>query len=202
MRGVVALAMAVCLTACGGGFGASARLFDASDAVPIFGDHGMFRVPTPLNPQFGYPFDRVDTGYEVGPALNGVSSGAPRFNRARAYFIPIPGTPEDDYVVQIELTSPDRSSESVLYAFVLRTGPSTFIEWDDPLAVKKDEFSTSPADTLCRPNGRDHGECEFANRADLYAYYRTYVHDDFVRRGASASPDQVVTVVSRESTTP
>jgi hypothetical protein len=191
------------LSACGGGFTGQSPIFSANEGEEIFPGDG-----TLLAPAGGALFARErvrrdGSAYRIGEALAGPSSdgGTASFDIPLVRFIPIRSTPEDDYVAQIQIhgASESEEGEAIYYAFVLRVNPTTFAAWVYPEAIKAEEGAVGPEDNLCRPNGRDHGECEFASRSDLISYYTTYVHDRLVREAGTLTASDLFRFVPLES---
>lgn len=173
MRAALAVAALLALSGCA--FYANQALFPVNEASAPFADGAHFSWLENGRARETVAYRRVGDGYEVRQ-ISG--EDAPM----RVEFIPVRQTPDEDYVVQVAM---DRTGDGRLYAFMWRTNEGFRIVAAPAVA----EESALARYCATRPNG----ECGFARREDLLAFYRAAIYPAFVAGGTTPADyvDQV-----------
>src|SRR5262249_49100842 len=134
-----------------------APFFTDTDAVQPIADGALYEwrsvgdSEAPFNVVFaraGARYNLIRTDKRDEP-MNGVM------------FVPIPSTPEDDYIVQAQLHADDPSTA---YAFMWRDGRGYRV-FLDPRAFNADRQWPARAHDFCEERG--YGECHFRKRDDV-----------------------------------
>lgn len=173
MRAALAVVVSLALTGCA--FYADQALFARNETTAPFADGARFSWFENGRARETVTYRRAGEGYEVRQA-NG--EDAPM----RVEFIPVRQTPDEDYVVQVAM---DRTGDGRIYAFMWRTDEGFRIVAAPAVA----EESALARYCATRPNG----ECGFARREDLLAFYRAAIYPEFVAGGVTPADylDQV-----------
>jgi hypothetical protein len=168
LAGLVAL-----LGLAGCAFSSAAPLFDAREAQEPIPDGAVYLwSEQPAGSDFLVRFTHVGQIYEL------TSLADPADDPMRGLlFIPVPETPEEDFIVQAQL-KPDETA--AVYAFMWRVGEGWRV-----LAAPPAEAAQSG---LCKP--KQMGECAFARPADVRAYYRDRVYGPHV--AGMAEPEDYI----------
>lgn len=166
------LCAALTLAACS--FYSDAPLFEDREAAAPFADGAQYlwRENGRQDGEQRVIYRRVGVRYEV-------SSADAEERPITALFVAIPQTPEEDYIVQVQLEGgePGRA-----YVFLWRIeGGYRFIS--APGALLAEAEPTLAA--LCRQRRND--ECELASARDAVALYQSAVYSTFVTGGVTPS---------------
>ena len=165
MRFLVWLA-ALALSACA--FTSEAPFFQPREAVYPISD--------------GATLDFADSGGEVTPLTfhqaaaggYGVIDASHADEPMEVLFIAIAETPEDDYILQVQL---ERGDSSRAYAFMWREGEG-FRMVMDPGILEPSHKILVGLDTFC--TWRPYRECTLRTREDLLTLYRNAIYPRFV----------------------
>jgi hypothetical protein len=162
--------MALALGACA--FSSDAPLFAPRAAAFPIADGARYDwvEPFPAGERFDVTFRRVDGGYEM---LEAAHPDEPM----RVMFVPIPDTPEDDYIVQADLSSDD---EGYAYAYAWRTD-EIFRIVSDPGTVEPGPKRIQGVDAFCE--WLSYSECKLASAEEVLALYRAAIYPRFVTGG-------------------
>jgi hypothetical protein len=163
----VALAL---LGACA--FGSERELFTTSDGVQPF-EHGarwVWSESEDSGNRFDLVFERDANGrYTIAP-----TSGQDPI--PGVLFVPITGTPEEDYVVQVRLNA---ENDGAVYAFLWRTDAGYRLVVDPGRLTEDDDLSA--ADPYCA--WQTYQSCGISRREDVFAVYQALIHARFVVGG-------------------
>lgn len=171
---VIVMALALVVSGCA--FSSEHPLFADADGEALFGEtQTLSWHDRSEGDAFNIRFDRRGEGY----IMNRVDE--PDERPLRAIFVPIPDTPEQDYVAQVRLGSPS-DSDGVAYAFLWREGDGYRV-FADPLGFDGDRQAPAASSQFCHPMPQ--GECQFASRADLLGYYKQMIYPRFVHAHAT-----------------
>lgn len=163
-RGLLALCATLILSACS--FWSEQPLFDPHEATTPFANGAHFTWRADDGSEERIVYRRAGQGYQLSPPGD-------EDEHIIAIFLPISSTPEDDYIIQVQM----RRGEVVrAYAFMWRTetghrfivAPSAF----------RGETAEAELDELCAQ--RTSRECKLRRREDVLRLYREMVYPAFV----------------------
>jgi hypothetical protein len=162
--------MALAIGACA--FSSDAPLFAAGEAAFPIADGARYDwvEPFPSGERFDVIFRRVEGGYEM---IEAEHADEPM----RVRFVAIAETPEDDYVVQADL-SPD--SDGYAYAYAWRAD-EVFRIVADPGTVEPGPKRIQNVDAYCE--WLSYSECKLESADEVLAVYRAVIYPRFVTGG-------------------
>lgn len=167
MRALTGLLCAAVLASCA--FGSETALFADGDAVAAFADGALYRLESNEEPESFevIRFARSGSVYDLRSAADAEETPA------RALFIAVPETPEDDYLVQVRLSY---DSAAVVYGFVWPLGEGGYRVHIAPNAL--DESGVQPpADAYCAPVS--YNGCLFSDAQAVRDYYLNVLYPAF-----------------------
>jgi hypothetical protein len=91
-------------------------------------------------------------------------------------FVPVPDTPEEDYVAQLRL---NKSEPAVVFAFLWRTEDGFRVVSAPGGLLPGDDLSA--ADPYC--SWQSYQGCTIARREDVFSVYRVLIYPNFVTGG-------------------
>lgn len=172
MRAVVGLCAALLVAACA--FWSERPLFADAEAAHPFADGARFVWrESGSQQQQSIVFTRAGAGYVLQ------DENAPDEQPIQMMFIPVPATPEDDFIAQVKLPNAEGARA---YAFVWPHGQGYRL-FAAPSAL--DALSAAEPVLVRHCAARPQGECQVASREGVLAIYAEAVYPAFVT-GAAA----------------
>lgn len=162
------LVLAIALSACA--FSSETAFFSERDAAHPIPDGARYSWRAPEEESLEVTFHRRGASYEV---IERDHADEPMTG---VLLVAIPMTPEDDYIVQ---WNPELGQEARTYAFMWPVDDGYRV-FSDP-AVFRDADPRKPQSDYCEQ--RAYGECTFASRERLLAYYEGVIYPMLAGRG-------------------
>lgn len=167
-RAAFAASAMLALAACA--FSSEQPFFTPSDAAQPFSE-GRYTLREDGGGTQALLFRRANGGYRLRPVNEPDSAWMP------VLFVPVRQTPEDDYIVQVQLRTDENARA---YAFMWPAGRGyRLITLPSELEDQPGGEHALTARCASRPNG----ECQVAKREDLLALYNEIVYPAFVIGG-------------------
>jgi len=166
-RSCIALIGALLLSACA--FGAERSLFSVEEAVYPFADEAAFVWRMENEKPLHVRYRRVEGAYVITQEGN---EDEPMLAR----FVPVPETPEDDYIVETKMGAKE---DGRVFAFLWREAGADRIFFSpgglsSPAAIEV-------RDRICAM--RQYGECQLHSAAQVRALYLEAIYPYVVRGG-------------------
>jgi hypothetical protein len=163
--GLVAILM---LSACA--FSSEGAFFSDPDAAQPVADGTRFVWQAPDDEAMDVTFHRNGAAYDL------IERNHPDEPMTGVLLVAVPETSEDDYIVQ---WNPDPGQDARTYAFMWPVGDGYRV-FSNPSAFA-DVEAEKPQAAFCEE--RAYGECAFATRERLLAYYHGVVYPALAARG-------------------
>jgi hypothetical protein len=166
----LALLTALALSACS--FSSEQALFNDSDAAQPFADGARFTWRAPDDPPMTVTFEREGAGYTITEASHADTP------MTGVLLVAVPETTQEGYIVQ---WASEAGQSERAYAFMVRVA-NGYRVFSGPGSFEPTGDGPKPADAYCER--RAYGECVFASRTDLLAYYQAIAYPA-LREGAA-----------------